>query len=88
MKMGRVGDPTSQTLVHVLVDGDRVWGIWLVLYRRHDISIDPVMYDREADPIPLANLTHVQGSLRRSWGSNAVFVAQPFYRGRRDRFSG
>ena len=78
MEMGRVGDPLSETSIQFVIDRDRIWRIRLALQRWNDTAIDPIMDDREADVISLANLTNAQGSFGGLWSLNAMFVSQPF----------
>ena len=62
MEMGRVGDPFLEASIQFVIDGDRIWRIRFALQRGNYTAIDPVMDDREADAISLADLTNVQGS--------------------------
>jgi hypothetical protein len=64
--MGRVGDPISEMLIHIVIDSDRVWSFWSKLDRGDDTAFDPVMDDPKADAVSLADLTNVQGSIGRS----------------------
>ena len=49
---------------------------------------DPVVNDPQTDTVSCANLTDIEGAVRRGWSENAMLVTDPVYHAGGKRFAG
>ena len=72
-------DQLSQMSICFVVYDNSVTRIWLSMLRLDDTVAYPVLDDRSADTITLADLTDVECTFGRVWRRDVVFVPKRSY---------
>jgi len=73
--MRGVDNPLPKQLVGLFVYRYLIWRIRFAPARGNDATSNPVMNDPEADAVSVADLSNIEGVIRRSRRRDAVFVS-------------